>query len=120
MRYWFAGLIFIATPIAAQEIHHHEGMPEAVDRFYSTWRQPAYGNPRTMGCCDRTDCYPTQAKFQDGLWFAKHRETGRWIIIPPDKVEHDQIDPRESPDGRTHLCANRYGTVYCFVVGSQI
>jgi hypothetical protein len=120
MRYWLAGLILIATPLAAQDIHHHEGMSHEVDRFYSTWRQPAYGNPRTMGCCDRTDCYPTKAKFEDGLWLAMHRETGRWIIIPPDKVEHDQIDPRESPDGRTHLCANRYGTVYCFVVGSAI
>jgi hypothetical protein len=119
MRYWLVGLLFIFTPIAAQEIHHHEGESAAVDRFYSTWRQPAYGNPRTIGCCDRTDCYATQAKFEDGLWRAKHRETGRWIIVPPHKVEHDQIDPRESLDGRSHLCANPFGIVYCFVAGSS-
>jgi hypothetical protein len=120
MRYWLAGLIFLATPIAAQDIHHHEGMTPEVDRFYSTWRQPAFGNPRTAGCCDRTDCYPTTAKFEDGLWWARHRETGRWIIVPNHKVEHDQIDARESPDGRSHLCANPHGYVFCFVAGSAI
>lgn len=120
MRHWLVGLIFIATPIAAQEIHHHPGMSPEVDRFYSTWKQPNHGGPRYMGCCDRADCYPTEAKRRGGHWWFLHRETQTWKPVPDDRVEHEQPDPRESPDGANHVCASPYGHVYCFAAGAQI
>lgn len=114
-------LLFLAllSQASAQEIHHHEGMSPEVDRFYSTWLQPNGGRERYYGCCNRIDCYPTEAQFRGGFWWVKHRETGRWIMVPADKVEHDQPDARESPDGRNHVCASPFGTVYCFVAGLQ-
>ena len=118
MKHWLVGLIFLATPIAAQDIHHHEGMSPEVDRFYSTWLQPNEGRQRYYGCCSRLDCYPTDAQFRGGHWWARHRETGNWIIVPSHKVEHDQPDGRDSPDGRTHMCASPTGVVYCFVVAT--
>lgn len=112
-------LALLISTATAQEIHHHEGMSPEVDRFYSTWLQPNQGRPRFYGCCNRIDCYPVEAQFRGGHWWFKHRETGHWMIVPDGKVEHDQPDPRESPDGLTHVCASPLGTVYCFVVGLQ-
>lgn len=119
VRYWLVGLLLIATPISAQHIHHHEGMTPEIDRFYSTWLMPNDGRERFYGCCNRIDCYPAEAQFRGGYWWFKHRETGKWIIVPAHKVEHDQPDARESPDGRTHVCASPQGNVFCFVVGLQ-
>jgi hypothetical protein len=36
----------------------------------------------------------------DGNLYAKRREDGKYILIPPEKVEHN----RDNPDGRNHLC----------------
>jgi hypothetical protein len=55
----------------------------------------------------------------DGNLYAKRREDGKYILIPPEKVEHN----RDNPDGRNRLCApppNRSlpsDTVYCFASG---
>jgi hypothetical protein len=119
VKHWLAGLIFIATPIAAQDIHHHEGMTPDVDRFYSTWLRPNGEHPRVSSCCNFLDCYPVEAQFVGGHWFFRHRETQTWKIVPDGLVEHEQADPRESPDGRNHVCASPYGHVYCFTVGLQ-
>lgn len=109
----------VIIPAFSQHIHHHNGMSPEVDRFYSTWKKPNKGQPRYFGCCDRTDCYPVQAQFRSGHWWFLHRETNRWMMVPDEVVEHEQPDPRESPDGGNHVCASPYGTVYCFTVGSQ-
>ena len=115
------GLILaLSFPVAAQETHHHEGMTPEVDKFYSVWLQPNNGHARYMGCCNRLDCYPTEAKMIRGHWWFMHRETLRWMPVPDDKVEHLQGDPRESPDGMNHVCANETGWVFCFVAGSLI
>ena len=37
----------------------------------------------------------------DGSIFAKRREDGKFILVPPDKVERN----RDNPDGRNHTCA---------------
>jgi hypothetical protein len=105
-------------PASAQELHHHEGMSPEVDMFYSHWRQPNDGHVRSWGCCDKTDCYPTEARMIKGQWWYLHRETQRWMSVPDRKVEHLQPDPKESPDGRNHVCASPTGWVWCFVVGS--
>lgn len=118
MRYALVGLLFILTPVDAQVLHHHEGMTPEVDQFYSYWLRPNLGRPRNSSCCNRLDCYPVEAQMRGGHWFFKHRETQQWKIVPDGLVEHEQADPKESPDGRNHVCASPYGHVYCFVVGS--
>jgi hypothetical protein len=75
-------------------------------------------NP-SASCCNDADCYPTEIKLIDGKIYAKRREDGKYILVPPQKVERN----RDNPDGRNHLCApppnvyNPMDTVYCFVLG---
>ncbi len=112
-------LALTATPVAAQ---HPPQDQELHDKFYSTWMEPVNrdedGN-RVSSCCNKMDCYPTAFKLVGGTWFAQIRETGKWVAIPPERLEQNQPDPRESPDGQGHLCANPNGMVYCAVVGVQ-
>jgi hypothetical protein len=96
---------------------HHPPKDMALhERFYSTWHMP--DNP-ALSCCNNADCYPTDVKFVDGRIYAKRREDGKYILVPPPKVEHS----RDNPDGRNHLCApppspsNSSDTVYCFALG---
>jgi hypothetical protein len=86
------------------------------EKFYSTWHMP--DNP-AQSCCNNADCYPTDIRYVDGKIYAKRREDGKYILIPPQKVERN----RDNPDGRNHLCAPPPGpstssdTVYCFALG---
>jgi hypothetical protein len=113
-------MLFPPIFLKGQELHHHEGMTAELDRFYSYWLQPNQGLQRVMGCCSHIDCYPVEARFDGTNWWYKHRESGRFLPVPIDKVEHLQSDPKESPDGRNHVCASKSGHVYCFVAGSLI
>lgn len=98
--------------------HSHPPQDEAMhDKFYSTWNMPNNGQPRDKSCCNKFDCYPTPFKNVGGTWYAMHRETGKWIAVPPQKLEHLQSDPRESPDGQGHMCASATSYVYCAVIG---
>jgi len=86
------------------------------EKFYSTWHMP--DNP-ALSCCNNADCYPTDIKYVDGRIYAKRREDGKYILVPPQKVERS----RDNPDGRNHLCApppslsSSSDTVYCFALG---
>jgi len=86
------------------------------EKFYSAWHMP--DNP-SVSCCNQADCYPTEIKYVDGEIYAKRREDGKYIPIPPQKVERN----RDNPDGRNHLCApppsvyHPSDTVYCFALG---
>jgi len=119
MRHILVWLFLTFTPVHAQVLHHHEGLSPDVDKFYSYWLQPNGGKERYYGCCNRIDCYPTEAKIVNGHWWYRHRETWQWLPVPDEKVEHLQPDPRESPDGRNHVCATTLGWVYCFVAGAS-
>lgn len=99
-----------AAGIARGQGHSHH---DAAGRFYSTWMMP---DRRTMSCCSDRDCYATEAKQVGDHWFARIRETGEWVRIPPDKIETE----RDNPDGQNHLCASPGGQVYCFIVGGGI
>lgn len=114
-------LMLSVTPslAAEQQLHHHEGASGVVDQFYSYWLRPNAGKPRTASCCNKLDCYATKAYKVGSHWFFIHRETQKPRIVPDEVVEHLQSDPRESPDGESHVCANVIGTVYCFVAGSM-
>ncbi len=99
-------------PLHDQEIH---------ENFYSTWRMPNGDKPRVASCCNEHDCYPATIKREGGTWFAQSRDGQRWIAIPDSKLEHLQGDPRESPDGRSHVCIPiTESGVYCAVLGNGI
>jgi len=61
----------------------------------------AHARYPSVSCCNEADCYPTEIKYVDGELYAKRREDGKYIPIPPQKVERN----RDNPDGRNHLCA---------------
>ena len=100
-----------------QAERHHPPRDMALhEKFYSTWHMP--DNP-SLSCCNNVDCYPTDIKYLDGNIYARRREDGKYILIPPQKVEHN----RDNPDGQNHLCApppglpNSSDTVFCFALG---
>jgi len=92
--------------------------------FYSTWE-----TKNGDSCCNDEDCYPTAAEFDSrvGLWKAKRREDGRWLLVPKYVFDPD-TDEAWSPDGRPHLCApppepennGDLETVRCFKPGASI
>jgi hypothetical protein len=121
-------LSLLAIPAPAQEAflpnnepdhteRHHPPQDQALhEKFYSTWHMP--DNP-AVSCCNNADCYPTDIKYVDGKLYARRREDGKFILVPPQKVERN----RDNPDGRNHLCApppsasSPSDTVYCFALG---
>jgi hypothetical protein len=110
------GLVFVVSTAAAQ--HRHPPQDEALhETCYSTWYMP--DNP-ARSCCNKADCYPTEIKYVGGNVYARRREDGNYILIPPWKIERN----RDNPDGRNHLCApppgGSYDTVFCFSLGGGI
>jgi hypothetical protein len=97
----------------AQSGNHGEGHAENHD-WYKELKQPG----TNMSCCNGTmngiegDCRPTRAYVDDnGTWRALM--DGKWVIVPPRVVLQSL-----APDGGSHICANRTGTIYCFMGGS--
>jgi hypothetical protein len=137
--YWFwrwtvilAGLAGLGTGVFlfyeqaySQDIHQHEGTTSEVDKFYSQWLRPIgneYNERRTMGCCNKVDCYQARVKNVGGTWFVQQRETGIWRAVPDNIVEQNQPDPEESPDGMAHVCmqaSHQAPIIFCFTLGSQ-
>ena len=121
---WSCLCRLLATPVQAQEVgqgqtalHHHPPQDQFLhEKFYSNWHMP--DNP-SVSCCNEADCYPTEIKYVGGNVYAKRREDGKYIAIPPEKVERN----RDNPDGRNHLCApppnvsHPSDTVFCFALG---
>ncbi len=85
--------------------------------FYQTWnRLPE----RRLSCCNMMDCHVVEIKQRDGRWFFLDRITHFapvWREIPPERLEQNAADPRESPDGSSHVCFNQ-SYVLCAVLGS--
>jgi hypothetical protein len=97
----------------AQSGNHGEGHAENHD-WYRELKQPG----TNMSWCNGTmngiegDCRPTRAYVDDnGTWRALM--DGKWIVVPPRVVLQSL-----APDGASHICANRTGTIYCFMGGS--
>ena len=80
------------------------------DEFYYQLIRPDVPNARPGSCCGGADCYPVQAEFRSGNWWALRREDKTWIEVPNERVIRNEI----SPDGRAHLCATLNFT-YCFI-----
>lgn len=113
-------LMFIyARPVGAQE-HTHPAADMALhDKFYSGWNIPNGGNPRISSCCNKSDCAPADTKRENDHWYGRRRIDANWILIPDALIESNQGDPRESPDGQSHLCVHPgNGKVLCAVLGS--
>ena len=109
-----SSLILAASTAIAQQ-HHHPPQDQAIhERFYSTWMMP---DNRKLTCCDDKDCAPAKSKLENGHWVARKINDGYWYDIPPEAVEHERV----SPDGRSHLCSERWfglvDKVYCFIPG---
>jgi hypothetical protein len=120
---WSCLCCLLATRVQAEEhgddhaARHHPPQDLLIhEQFYSTWHMPDHP---WIGCCNNADCYPTEIKYVDGSIYAKRREDGKYILVPPEKVEQN----RDNPDGRNHLCAlpparlSPSDTVFCFALG---
>jgi len=79
-------LVFAVSTAMAQRRHPPQGEP-LQEWFCSTWYMP--DNP-AVSCCNKGDCYPTEIKFVDRNIYARRRENGKYILIPPQKVERDR------------------------------
>jgi len=116
-----SSILFLLVVPAAAQVHHHDGASKQVDEFYSKWMVPPN---RESSCCNKVDCYATEAKQQGGTWYARRREDGEWVPVPAKLIEQNQVDPRESPDGLTHVCMrppeSSNSRVLCFTLGSMI
>lgn len=100
--------------VKAQEHHHPPQDVELHLRFYQYWKMP--DDPK-RSCCSSADCYPTDARFENGSWYGKRREDGKWLRIPPQKIEQYLT----MPTPHAHMCAPAPGnpyykpdTVFCF------
>jgi hypothetical protein len=101
----------------------HSHPPEDLsshELLYSKWIRP--DKPENGSCCNNHDCYPAELKQENGTWYAKQRETQKWVEIPPEKFEHNRAGGPafESPDGRNHVCIHREGIVYCAMLGGGV
>jgi hypothetical protein len=116
--------LFVVAACQAANAQEHRTHPSADlplhEKFYSTWFMP--DQPK-QSCCNKADCYPTEVRMAGDTIYARRREDGKWLRIPAHKIERN----RDSPDGRSHLCAPPPTTlswppnsVYCFALGSGV
>ncbi len=115
MRAIAALVLVLMTGPAFAQTHHHPPQDVGIhNRFYSNWMKPDQPN---VSCCSDHDCYPTEARFTNGEWFARRREDGKWLHVPKEKIEVN----RDNPDGRNHMCAHppHWGSdvPLCFIPG---
>jgi hypothetical protein len=107
-------LCLVGAPAFAQDGHHGQGHAQNHD-WYKELKQPG----TTYSCCNaRTvedpngDCRPTRAyQTDDGNWRALIN--GKWVPVPPKAVLQTL-----APDGKSHICANQAGMIFCFLGGS--
>jgi hypothetical protein len=110
-------LALVGAPVGAgafaQDGQHGQGHAENHD-WYRDLKQPGTG----ASCCNGTisgiegDCRPTRAYIgDDGVWRALI--DGRWTVVPPRVVLQNL-----APDGNSHICAGKSGSIYCFIGGS--
>ena len=103
-----------AGPANAQHpVKHDHDALGAAGKFYSGWNRPNIRNDdgtRRVSCCSEMDCEAVTVVRRGGKWFAVNHKSapGEEIEIPAELLEHLQSDPRESPDGMSHVCINMY------------
>ena len=109
--------IILAMAAAAGQDHDHNS---EIGRFYERWLMPNEGLPRATSCCNNQDCAAVDGvRRQGGMLQMRRKIDGQWLTIPPEKLESNFDDARDSPDGFSHMCS-RGQSVYCAVLGSGI
>jgi len=64
-----------------------------------------------VGCCDVSDCSPTEARLVNGHWEAIGH-LGKWLVIPAAKI----VVRHSNPMFRAVLCSSQSDdSIYCFV-----
>lgn len=104
--------LLLFYPLAHAQEHQHPGITieGATGEFYRTWERPDMAG---ASCCNRSDCdTAVDVKQIDGRWWARKKNGGPLMSIPPEKVEQR----RDSPDGQSHVCSVG-STVLCFLPG---
>lgn len=122
--------LFWSEPAPAQEHFHPPAHADLHHQFYQTWLRPdmrQLNKQRWYSCCDNMDCAPARFKHEKGQLLGQKMGVAdnTWYVIPEQLLESNQEDPRESPDGRGHLCArlnafNGHPQVFCAVLGAGI
>lgn len=135
-------LTCVCVLISAIPLRAHEHMPgenteqARIIEFYKTWKRPKGEFSvihRQSSCCygdgAQQDCFPV---LQERINEKGQREVmpdvtgahtqaqaeygGKWYPLIYNIEENKQIDPRESPDGRSHVCVTGEAAV-CYVPG---
>lgn len=97
-------------PSASQDVSrtvtinpHHSGIHPDVEKFYQTWNIPP---DRKNSCCNKNDCAPATIVEHRGRYLARNHflAPNMDVEIPPHLLEENAPDPRESPDGQSHVC----------------
>jgi len=115
-----AAALLFCLPAVAQEHHHPPQDVSLHEKFYTTWFMLA---ERLSSCCSMKDCYPVQVRHENGQLYFLRREDQKWVLVPAEIIEQNAPQPRESPDGLSHVCAPPPGTsrgdiAFCFTYGS--
>ncbi len=107
-----AFLLALTTAALAQEHKHGaEIITGDTGKFYEGWMRP---DMPEYSCCNKNDCAPvSEVKRVGSQWAARRKSDGKWLVIPPEKVEEN----RDSPDGQSHMCSVGT-TVLCFIAGA--
>jgi hypothetical protein len=130
-------LLHMARPARAHEHEAGESAERArVIEFYRSWLRPK-GNfsveHRVNSCCfgsgSQQDCFPVEATrknakgelevmpdVSEAATEAQANYGAKWYTLDTGVEEDKQPDPRESPDGRSHVCiVGNY--IVCYVPG---
>ncbi len=108
----FILIILGIVELARAQEHSHQG---AVGQFYSRLMQPP---ARIISCCNNQDCDVVEyVRHWNGQLQFQRKIDGQWLTIPPERLESNHDDARDSPDGRSHMCSHGEN-VYCAVLGS--
>ena len=112
-------VVIACISIARADSGHHGHGHTANHDWYEKLKRPG----TTSSCCNGSqilpggeliegDCRPTRAwQEPDGSWTAML--DGKPVHVPPRVVLKDL-----APDGRSHICANKSGMIFCFIGGS--
>jgi hypothetical protein len=120
-------VVFCAFHALAQEHNGHPPQDQALhEQFYSNWLRPDANlrdvetGDRMHSCCSMQDCAPVDGvEYREGnIWMLRHKDQ-RWIMVPPEKIESNYPDRRESPDTQAHMCSSGV-TVFCAVLGGGV
>lgn len=127
----------VVTPTYAHEHQPGETSEQArVVEFYKTWHRPKGEfsiTHRSPMCCygdgRQQDCFPVLARrinekgeeeltpdVTGAATEAQAEYGGKWYPNVFHVTEDEQIDPRDSPDGRSHMCVSGQAVI-CYVRG---